>query len=348
MKAKRKKNPLKRQIDKLVLSVVSLFLFTCFIIIQEKVNLVSAPESDQPVGFFETHSSHHIGSSLIQAVEKAKTSIDIAVYSITDRKLIEALNKKAEQGVRIKVIYDAENPSTIDKLGNKIQIIKRFDKGLMHLKLMVIDNIQTWIGSANFTYDSFYVNSNLMMVFEGKELADYVLKKMNSIQAYGQTLKPEPKTFIFQHQPLEFWFLPDAYGASTKIKQLIKEAKSTIKIAMFTFTREDFVNALIAAQNRGVKVEVAIDCKQSRCTGAPEALAKLKNHLIPVRIGDQKTLLHYKFMLIDDKILVNGSANWTKKAFNINEDCFVILNDLTVEQQNFMKNVWNSILKESQ
>jgi len=41
----------------------------------------------------------------------------------------------------------------------------------------------------------------------------------------------------------------------------------------------------------------------------------LANAGIPVRLdNDVKSHMHHKFCLIDDKIIINGSFNWTKAA----------------------------------
>lgn len=331
-----------------MMTLLTAFLLTCYAWVQEGLHQVQLPESTHPVELYETHADNNIGTSLINAIRASEKSIVIAVYSLTDQKIIEALNHQAEQGVSVKVIYDASTSSNLDKkLVNKVTLIRRFDKGLMHLKLLVIDEKQTWIGSANFSYESLYINTNLMMAFEGEELAQYVLKKIESIQEFGTEPSLAPQSFLFDGQQMEFWFLPDNPQASTKIKQLIQGAKKSIRVAMYTFTRQDFANALVDAQRRGVKVEVALDCAQSRCKNTPEVIDFLQNNHVPLRISTVKPLLHYKYMVIDDQILVNGSANWTKKAFNENKDCFVILQSLTPEQIKFMNQVWNQILRET-
>ena len=47
--------------------------------------------------------------------------------------------------------------------------------------------------------------------------------------------------------------------------------------------------------------------------------------------------------MVDEKILVNGSANWTRSAFSRNGDCFLILHDLDDEQRKKMKKLWHVI-----
>jgi cardiolipin synthase len=92
-------------------------------------------------------------------------------------------------------------------------------------------------------------------------------------------------------------------------------------------------------------VEVVIDHYSGK--GASAKIVKLlKEHHVPVRLSRGGPLLHYKFMYIDGKVLVNGSANWTKAAFTQNDDCFVVLHALTAGQRECMESLWQIIWSE--
>ena len=115
---------------------------------------------------------------------------------------------------------------------------------------------------------------------------------------------------------------------------------------MFTWTREDFAKGVIAAFRRGVDVEVVIDYYQGK--GASfKIVEQLKNSGVKVRIGKGGALLHHKFMVIDDDTLVNGSANWTKAAFTRNDDCFIVLDPLSSNNQEKLETLWKKIWSES-
>ena len=91
--------------------------------------------------------------------------------------------------------------------------------------------------------------------------------------------------------------------------------------------------------------------RQAHPRNQPGASAKvaalLKKGGIPVKCNRGGNLLHHKFMYIDGKTLVNGSANWTKAAFEKNDDCFIILHDLTDTQREFMDKLWAVIDSET-
>jgi phosphatidylserine/phosphatidylglycerophosphate/cardiolipin synthase-like enzyme len=104
--------------------------------------------------------------------------------------------------------------------------------------------------------------------------------------------------------------------------------------------------ALIQAEKRGVSVTLVID----RYTGqgsSEKALEKLKQAGLKVQLNTGAQLLHHKWAYIDEKILVQGSANWTLAAFSKNEDCFMILQDLSTKQRKFLNELWHIIYQDS-
>jgi len=148
-------------------------------------------------------------------------------------------------------------------------------------------------------------------------------------------------------QQVELWLLPDGKGeALKKALELIDNARSTIEIAMFTFTHPILTKALINAKKRKVQVKVAIDF-QSKKGASRNVIESLQKENIPILFNHQSKLCHHKYILVDNKNLLCGSANWTKSAFGKNYDCFIILYNLDETQKKFMKKLWKTIEIES-
>jgi phosphatidylserine/phosphatidylglycerophosphate/cardiolipin synthase-like enzyme len=55
--------------------------------------------------------------------------------------------------------------------------------------------------------------------------------------------------------PTEVFFSPNG-GTSARIVQEINRAQSTIDVAIYSFTRDEIADALIAAKNRGVAIRI--------------------------------------------------------------------------------------------
>jgi len=124
---------------------------------------------------------------------------------------------------------------------------------------------------------------------------------------------------------------------------LIKEAKSSIKIVVYDWRwyADDpanpcqlFNTSIVGAQRRGVKVQA--------CVNSDNILNPLKENGIEARIPISKSLMHAKFLIIDDKILVIGSHNFSQSAFTQNMETSLIIDDVENVQNMvvFFNSIW--------
>lgn len=216
----------------------------------------------------------------------------------------------------------------------------------MHHKILLIDGRKVWIGSANMTPTSLKMHGNLVIGCDDAALGSYIQKKFDQMASAGAVKKILPQGFSVGNQKLEMWFFPDSAKGAEKLKKLIRSAKKSIRVAMFTWTRQDLAEEILAARERGIEVEVALDRHSSENISAKINKFFLESG-IPLFHNQGGGLLHHKCLIIDGKILVNGSANWTHYAFSRNDDCMVILYDLNREQANFLDTMWREILRDS-
>lgn len=344
MSKKQIKTPLKKK--SLVTLLVSILLVGSYWT-AEQVTHSEVPRSDQEVTLFSNQTNHDLQLGFKQAISDAKQSILLIVYSLSDEHVINALREKAEQGVDVSVVFDGKSTPFADrKLGPKVKVLKRFGDGLMHMKILVVDDQQVWLGSANMTSESLRMHGNLVLAFNSPELAELVKKKGDSFPEEGKCSKCPPQDFILKDQKLELWLLPSAENAVARVEKVINSARKTIRVAMFTWTRLDLAKSIVEASKRGVKVEVVVDHYSGKGAGA--AVVKyLKKNGIPVGMSSGGNLLHHKFLYVDGKTLINGSTNWTKSAFTKNDDCFVVLNNLNESQKKTMEQLWKVIKTEA-
>ena len=87
----------------------------------------------------------------------------------------------------------------------------------------------------------------------------------------------------------------------------ISNAKHSLKIAMAWFTNPLIFNRLLRACNRGVEVTLLInnDLINNRANGLP--FNKLIQAGANLYIAEPPKLIHNKFFIIDDKIVIDGS-----------------------------------------
>lgn len=303
----------------------------------------SLPAYGEPVVFYANQTRDDLGKLYQNSIADAKKSILLLIYNLSDTAIIQKLNRKAEEGVAITIICDAEASRNVQKrLNSKIKVFPQENKGLMHLKVLVVDEHFVLIGSANLSRYSLKIHGNLVNGFYSSELGHFIAERAQNIIKGQEGDTVLEKTFSIGGQEVEFWFLPNDPQAVRRIIRLIDSARKSIRIAMFTWTRKDFAHAVIRSALRGVKVEVVLDKNASK--GSSKKIARLLlREKVPVNVNSDGGLLHHKMMIVDSEILVNGSANWTKAAFTSNHDCFMIVHPLTSSQQRKINNLWEMI-----
>jgi phosphatidylserine/phosphatidylglycerophosphate/cardiolipin synthase-like enzyme len=217
----------------------------------------------------------------------------------------------------------------------------------MHQKILIVDQKQVFLGSANLTPSSLSMHGNLVMGIENEALADKLTKRAKSMDEEGHVTPLLHQETAAGEQKVELWMLPDDPKGVKRMIELFRAAQKSIQVAMFTWTRFDFTQELIAAAKRGVKVEAVIDHNSGKGSSAKivEMLAKAG---IPVKLSKGPGLLHHKFAYIDREILVNGSANWTSAAFKSNDDVFMVIWPLTDTQRIKMDDLYSVIQKQSE
>lgn len=318
-----------------------------FIWTAEVSTQIELPKESQETFFYANQAQDDLTQTYVQAINSAEKSIVLLIYSLTDNTVINALKNSIARGVSVTIVCDGEaTPNAKQRLGKKAIVYPRYDQGLMHLKILTVDKKILFVGSSNLTSHSLKIHGNLVMGFFCSEAAMFVESRANEIASGEGKIQLLHQNFLVGDQRLEFWFLPGNNQAINRILNLIDGAKKSIRVAMYTFTRYDLAEALIRAQKRGVDVEVLID--RGSAKGASKKVAHLLHrNNIALNTNSDIGLAHHKFMYIDQKSLVNGSANWTKAAFTQNHDCFIVIDKLNKIQQQKMNKLWKIIVADS-
>jgi phosphatidylserine/phosphatidylglycerophosphate/cardiolipin synthase-like enzyme len=126
-----------------------------------------------------------------------------------------------------------------------------------------------------------------------------------------------------------------------KVIPLIENAKQSIKIVVFDWRWypndpanpvQLFNQAIIQAKRRGVDIKVI--------TNIDYVINILKNEHIEAKRSDTTKVIHSKMIIIDDKILIIGSHNYTQNAFTMNHEASIIIEDV-LSLDNFIKYFYN-------
>lgn len=120
-------------------------------------------------------------------------------------------------------------------------------------------------------------------------------------------------------------------GAERLVLRLIDSAKSTIRLAAYSFTSPKIVYALLSAKHRGVDVQLVVDDKGNRSRSSISAINILLGADIPVRANSKYAIHHDKYIVVDEMHVQTGSFNYSQAAAKSNsENVLVVWFDWTL------------------
>lgn len=107
-------------------------------------------------------------------------------------------------------------------------------------------------------------------------------------------------------------------GITDFIVSELNKAKKTVRIAAYSYTSEPIFVAILAATNRKVKVDVLVDGMQDNARGSK--VANTVDSMIPLKLDKKHAIMHNKYIIIDDYVVITGSFNFTKSAESRNAE----------------------------
>lgn len=279
------------------------------------VRYPSLPNPNEPIQFYSMHLHSDLKRVILRALQSARSSIKLEIYGLSDPEVLKVLEKKQREGVAVSIFYDKKASPHIPKSLHAQPIPS---KGLMHRKILTIDEEMLILGSSNFTTASLKIHDNLLL---GIYVRDFALHEMG----------------------ISYYLLPEEREKGLQeLLSTLDGAKEQIQIAMFTLTHSEIVDHLIEAKQRGVHVSVALD-RYSALGSSRKAKERLEEAGVELLISKQSQLLHHKWAIIDGSTFLMGSANWTKGAFTKNEDCLLILKELKPSHQKQLSQMWQAV-----
>ncbi len=299
-----------------------------------------------------------VDDSCIAYINKAKQSIDIAMYNFNVEgisNIASALNAAFARGVAVRLVVDGStNNSAIPELVAGIgKIARPVTTGIMHNKFMVIDGHSTnqndpivWTGSCNWTDQNINTDANNVLFIQDASLAKAYTIEFNEM--FGSTSTTPnatnakfgpakadntPHEFVIGGRRVEVYFSPSD-GVNQQIVNHIATAGSDLEIGTMLITRAIISDAIIARKNAGVTTKVVIT---NRATSDANVVAALQASLgTNFREYHEQGLLHSKVMIIDqsatasDPLVWTGSHNWSDAANVSNDENSIVIHDATI------------------
>ncbi len=268
---------------------------------------------------------------LAEAIDSAKLTVDVAIYSLSLNSIRDALLRAHDRGVQVRIVMESDNLDRSDPQKLKdagIPILGDRREGLMHDKFVVIDNSEVWMGSMNFTDSGGYTDNNNMMRIRSVKMAENYTKEFEEMfvdDKFGEDVvseTPNPRVTI-NDTPIDIYFSPDD-NVQANFVELVNNAQHSIYFMAFSFTADEIGKAVRARAQEGVTVAGVMETEQVNSNIGTEFDPFKQAGLDVFRDGIEGQM-HHKVMVIDQNIVIFGSYNFTNSAETRNDENLLVV-----------------------
>lgn len=285
-----------------------------------------------------------LAERLIFYIDSAQTSIHAAAFEIDLTDISNALIRAHKRGVDIRFITDDEFGTDIDdKPGHGqlaamkkagIEVIDDGRGGLMHNKFWVFDGEIVWTGSTNATINGMFEQNNNVIIIQSRELAAVYETQFEEMWggefgARAPSLVDEQKvvvngTSIFvvfspEDKPVEY------------IVPYLHNARRNIRFMAFSYTQPDMGNAMLERIQSGVTVEGVFEAVGSDSEFSEMMLLHCGGG--KMRRDGNPGFLHHKVIIIDNRIVITGSFNFSDNANTRNNENVIIIDNADIAKR---------------
>ncbi|KAK5865960.1 hypothetical protein PBY51_020190 [Eleginops maclovinus] len=133
---------------------------------------------------------------------------------------------------------------------------------------------------------------------------------------------------IFAPSSPQLCFCPLPHGVETSFSRLLRcilSASSSLDLCVFSFSNMDLSRAVLTLYSRGVTIRVLTDKDYAAITGTQ--IGVLRKAGICVRCDVDSVYMHHKFSVVDNRLLITGSLNWTRTAVQSNMENVIVTED---------------------
>lgn len=274
-----------------------------------------------------------IDGPLVVAIDSARLTLDIAIYSIGLRSIRDAIIRAHKRGVQVRMVMESDNmdrsaPQRLKEEG--IPILGDRREGLMHNKFVIIDGYEVWTGSANFTETGLYADNNFLLRLRSVKIAENFIKEFNEMfvdDKFGDSIAaetPNPQVSV-EGTEIETYFSPDD-GVQKRIVEVVNSAQESIYFMAFSFTSDPIGEAMRARARAGVTVAGVMDDEQIKSNVGTEYDPFRQAGLDVYRDGNPGQM-HHKVIIVDERIVILGSYNFSNAAEIRNDETVLIIHN---------------------
>ncbi|PYS55011.1 MAG: hypothetical protein DMG13_05895 [Acidobacteria bacterium] len=303
-----------------------------------------------------------IVSHLVQFIQAAKHTLDVAIYDMKNKDVLKAL-KKISSKVQLTILYDggpgkAGGSTTVDpKIATAKAIIdaglKKFaqpihDKGkhLMHDKFLVRDGTSVWTGSGNFTKGGLLLQDNNYVTIDSPAVASAYAKAFGELRGPGHSashtigIPAAPAKIKVGNVKMSVLFstqFTEAEDVETEVQKRLKGARK-VRIMAMLISDPGILDSLFELKRIDIK-GVLDPHMMKNVMKRPKGKSKLDPKLFWFASGDKRfvaapshafvksdnnNFMHNKVMIIDDRVVITGSYNFSENA-ELNDENVLVM-----------------------
>jgi len=134
----------------------------------------------------------------------------------------------------------------------------------------------------------------------------------------------------------------------SKLMALVSSCTKSLDMCLFLITLKDMASLAIKLMQDGVRVRLIVDHSNIGIAGCQ--VGRLREAGVRVVARKQAGLMHHKFAVVDGRVVVTGSFNWTSQAVVSNNENVVISSnkDLVEPFVGEFERMWEENMQEVQ
>jgi phosphatidylserine/phosphatidylglycerophosphate/cardiolipin synthase-like enzyme len=279
-----------------------------------------------------------VAGHLVENINAAQTSIHIASFEFDLTPVAEALIAAKQRGVDIRWVTDDEHGLEADGEPGHGQFAMLHDAGievrsdtrsaLMHNKFWIFDGQMVWTGSTNITVSGIFTQDNNVLALRSPQVAAIYEREFQEMWEgqYGPTSPSqlEEQVTVVDGSQVVVVFTPENPGLENAIIPIVQSATKSVRFLTFSFTDYPLADAMSQRAQAGVDVAGVFEKVGSETEAAELRTLFCRN--VPVRQDSNPRFMHHKYIVVDERIVITGSMNYSTNA-EVNNDENVIIVD---------------------
>ena len=278
--------------------------------------------------------------AILADLATATRSIELVSFEYNLVSIAEALARASARGVVVRLALDREslsNPAMAKWAGivedAGATISWETSDAFMHSKFIIVDNRLVWMGSWNATTnDTYRNNNNLLRITVPALVKNYAAEFARMAGGTFGTSKsgatPAPSVRL-ANVTVANYFSPRE-PVQARVVDWVQRARSSVEVLAFSFTADELGDALIARHAAGVPVRVVFEARNA--TGVGSEFGRLQQQGVTVLKDGNCYTMHHKVIIIDRRVVITGSYNFTARAEGVNDENTLVIENPALAQ----------------